>query len=64
MDYKVEDLTKMGFGNRSTIWRKINKSEFPKPIKLGTSSTSPVWWCKEDINNYIYELRRKAGYLK
>jgi predicted DNA-binding transcriptional regulator AlpA len=62
MDYKVDDLTEMGFGNRTTIWRRVKKSQFPKPIKLGTSPTSPVRWSKEDIDNYVVELRKKAGY--
>ena len=62
MDYKVEDLTEMGFGNRSTIWRKVKRSQFPKPIKLGLSPTSPVRWSKEDIDKYLQELRSKAGY--
>ena len=34
----------------STLWRKINAGEFPKPVKLSTRVTA---WRVEDIRNWM-----------
>jgi len=36
--------------SRSTIYLKISKDEFPKPISLGERA---VGWVEEDINNWL-----------
>jgi prophage regulatory protein len=36
--------------SRSSIYLKIAKGEFPKPIPLGTRA---VGWLEEDINNWL-----------
>ena len=53
----VKDLTEMGFGNRVTIWKKVRNNEFPAPIKFGNSSTCPNHWLKEDIDEYVANLK-------
>ena len=53
----VKDLTEMGFGNRVTIWKKVRNKEFPAPIKFGNSATCPNHWFKEDIDEYITNLK-------
>ena len=53
----VKDLTEMGFGNRVTIWKKVRNKEFPAPIKFGNSATCPNHWFKEDIDEYVANLK-------
>ena len=53
----VKDLTEMGFGNRVTIWKKVRNKEFPAPIKFGNSATCPNHWFKEDIDEYVTNLK-------
>lgn len=36
--------------SRSTIYLKVSKNEFPKPISLGDRA---VGWLEEDINNWL-----------
>tara|TARA_R100000654_G_scaffold2611_1_gene9568 strand:+ start:614 stop:826 length:213 start_codon:yes stop_codon:yes gene_type:complete len=58
---KIEDIEKLGLGKRTTIWRKVNSGEFPKPIKLGTSPQSPIRWSEEAINEYLNNLFANNG---
>jgi predicted DNA-binding transcriptional regulator AlpA len=46
------DLEELGFGSRTTIWRKLrDKSlEFPQPIDTGYGQKK---WCSSDIQNWI-----------
>ena len=53
---KIEDIEALGLGKRVTIWRKVKKGEFPKPIKLGTSPQSPIRWDEEVIEDYLKKL--------
>ena len=57
----VKDLTEMGFENRVTIWKKVKNNEFPAPIKFGNSATCPNHWFKDDIDNYLRNLRVRAN---
>ncbi|MCF6099823.1 helix-turn-helix transcriptional regulator [Mesorhizobium muleiense] len=43
---------------RSTIYDKIAKGEFPKPIKLGARS---VGWLEQDIDAWQQKLIRAGG---
>jgi len=54
----VKDLTEMGFGNRVTIWKKVKNNEFPAPIKFGNSTTCPNHWFKDDIDEYVENLKQ------
>ena len=56
----VQDLTEMGFGNRVTIWKKVRNKEFPAPVKFGKSSNCPNHWFKEDIDEYVANLKAIA----
>ena len=56
----VKDLIEMGFGSRVTIWKKVSKSEFPAPIKFGNSVNAPNRWMKEDIDNYVDQLKMRS----
>lgn len=53
---KIQDLTNLNLGSTTTIWRKVNKGEFPKPIKLGSAHSSPVRWKEETITDYLNNL--------
>jgi predicted DNA-binding transcriptional regulator AlpA len=57
---KQKDLQEMGFGNRVTIWKKVKQKEFPAPMKFGNGINSPNVWHKEDIDEYIQNLRTIA----
>ncbi len=56
----VKDLTEMGFGSRVTIWKKVKDREFPAPMKFGNGVNSPNRWLKEDIDNYVSQIRSVA----
>ena len=52
----IEDVIKLNIGKRTTIWKKVRDGHFPKPIKLGEASSSPVRWYQSDIEEYINNL--------
>jgi len=52
----IEDVIELNLGKRTTLWKKVKTGEFPKPIKLGNSPSSPIRWKEEDILNYINNL--------
>ena len=56
----VKDLIDMGFGSRVTIWKKVKHREFPAPMKFGNGVNSPNRWLKQDIDNYVTEIRMVA----
>ena len=58
--WTCEELTTLGLGSRTTIWKRVRNGDFPKPIKLSNSITSTNRWLDEDIKNYFKELQRKA----
>ena len=47
--------------SRSSIYLKISKGEFPRPISLGSRA---VGWLEQDIDDWLsrqIELSRKGG---
>jgi len=48
------DLVARGYGNRTTIWRKVKAGELPKPIDCGGRPAWPevvmVEWLDSKIN--------------
>lgn len=52
---KVTSRTGLG---RSSIYSKVNKGTFPKPIKLGERS---VGWLESDINKWIASRAQPAS---
>ena len=59
---KIEDIEALGLGKRTTIWRKVNKGEFPKPIKLGSAPSSPIRWDEEVIEDYLNKLAKGEAF--
>ena len=49
----VDDITDLGLGARTTIWRRVKEGNFPKPIRLGNAHSSPLRWKHEDVENWI-----------
>ena len=49
----VDDITDLGLGARTTIWRRVKEGAFPKPLRLGNSHSSPLRWRLEDIEDWI-----------
>ena len=47
-----KDLEEMGFGSRTTIWRKIKDDvlDFPKPIDVGYGQKR---WRDLDLQNWV-----------
>ena len=56
----VKDLIEMGFGSRVTIWKKVKDNEFPAPMKFGNGDNAPNRWMREDIDNYVSQIRMVA----
>jgi len=59
----VEDVMAIGIGKRTTIWKKVKSGEFPKPVRLGNSPSSPIRWREDDINYYLNNLGNSYGGL-
>ena len=51
-------LEALGYGCRSTIWRKIKSGEFPPPIRIGVNR---VAWREADVIQFV-ETRKVANY--
>ena len=49
----VDDITNLGLGSRTTIWRRVKEGNFPKPIRIGNAHSSPLRWRLEDIHKWI-----------
>lgn len=45
----------------STIQRKIELQEFPKPLKFGEAPNAKRQWRKADIHRYLKELEAGQG---
>ena len=46
------DLNQLGYGSRTTVWRKVRAGLFPKPR---SRDGQPVWRL-EDLERYFSEL--------
>lgn len=55
----IDDVIKLNLGKRTTLWKKVKTGEFPKPIKLGNSPSSPIRWQESDIQKYINKLKEQ-----
>lgn len=53
------DLQRMNYGSRTTIWRKIKDSNFPKPR---SQDGKPVWR-ESDILDYFNSLPEHSGVM-
>ncbi len=52
-----QDLERLGYGSRPTIWRKVRSNQFPQPRFLGKK---PVW-LPRDIEEFMNQLPRGAA---
>ena len=52
---RLNDVRKLIGLHKSTIYRLIDKKEFPAPIRLGPNS---VGWLREEIDEWIATRRR------
>ncbi len=51
---RIGDLTATLPISRPTIYRMIQKNEFPKPFKLGSASV----WIKREVDEFMEELKK------
>jgi predicted DNA-binding transcriptional regulator AlpA len=51
--YKYRDLYSLGYGSRSTIWRKIKSGDFPEPL---SDSNGNRFWTSKMLDNYVDSL--------
>lgn len=56
---RLKEVCEMLGISRSTIYHYIKSHGFPKPIKLGSSPTSPSAWDKQEIDNWIEERKKE-----
>ena len=42
--------------SRSTLRRRVEKSEFPQPVHLGTEDSRAIGWRSEDVYDWIDSL--------
>lgn len=46
---KLSQLLERGLGSRSTIYERMARGEFPKPVKIGRLNG----WLESEIDEYI-----------
>ncbi len=44
---------KLGGRSRSSIYRDLENSHIPNPIRVG----SRLYWCEEEVDNFLKSLR-------
>ena len=47
-------LDVVGFA-RSTLWRRVNSGDFPRPVKLGGAGSRAVGWRRGDVERWLAE---------
>jgi len=55
---RIDDVVQKTTLAKSTIWLKVSKGEFPKPIKLSPGITT---WKEADIDAWIDSHINKGG---
>ncbi|WP_265658070.1 helix-turn-helix transcriptional regulator [Francisella philomiragia] len=55
---RLSQVVELTGTSKSTIYRWINSSQFPKPINLSSSS---VGWLEADINDWIQSKIQARG---
>ena len=56
----TKQLIAMGFGCRVTIWKMVKYGDFPAPMKCGSAVNAPNSRDKDEIDNWVKELKLKA----
>ena len=54
----IEEVMEMTGLSRATIYRKMRKGQFPKPLKLGDRA---VRWRQSEIEAWLASLPRATG---
>ena len=54
----IEEVMEMTGLSRATIYRKMGKGQFPRPLKLGDRA---VRWRQSEVEGWLASLPRAAG---
>lgn len=52
----AQDLVTLGYGSRSTIWRRVRAGNFPQPLRIGNLTR----WREDDVLEWL-ESRTSTG---
>ena len=55
---RIEEVVEMTGLSRATIYRKMGRGQFPKPLKLGDRA---VRWRQSEIEDWLDSLPRAAA---
>lgn len=59
---KTPELTEMGFGSRTTIYRKVKSGDFPPPVILTPKGKQArIGWRLSEIEAYVAALPRRVS---
>ncbi len=61
--YSIKDLQELFSLSRSTIYRIINREEFPRPVVLGPADkkNGSIRWRSDEVQQYITTLPREKS---
>ena len=52
-----DDLEALGYGSRTTIWRRVNNGKFPPPIDTGSGGKR---WRETDVIEWLEAKASRA----
>jgi len=55
--FKYRDLQTLGYGSRSTVWRKVKNGSFPAPLIDGDGMP---FWTRDMLDEHIESCRPVA----
>jgi len=53
------EVIKITGGSRSTLWLRVQRGEFPKPIKV--PGVRAALWAEDDAYSYVNDLIARSG---
>jgi prophage regulatory protein len=53
---RISEILKVIPVSKSKFWLMVQKGEFPKPIKIGSSS----FWTKEQVKTFVQEKTNQS----
>lgn len=62
---RFKDISKLLKLSRSTIWRRIQSGDFPKPFTLGggDAANAAKGWSCDDINSWIERQKTDKSHV-
>ena len=50
---RIRDVCRMTGLSRTTLWRRVNSGQFPKPLRLGGPQARAVGWVRGAVEEWL-----------